>query len=62
MSRVLITHIGFVTMVLLAPATTEDQKLIRNWFCTRTRRNQVSEVIPGYMSRRAEPKDGTHKH
>ena len=27
MRRVLMTHIGFVTMVLLAPAMMEDQKL-----------------------------------
>lgn len=30
MSRVLMTHIGFVTIVLLAPATMEDQKLMKN--------------------------------
>lgn len=28
MSRVLITHIGFVAIVLLAPAMMDDQKLI----------------------------------
>lgn len=30
MSRVLMTHIGFVTTVLLAPAMIEDQKLMTN--------------------------------
>lgn len=30
MSRVLITHIGFVTIVLLAPAMIDDQKFMKN--------------------------------
>lgn len=35
MSRVLMTHMGFVTNVLLAPAMMDDQKLMKNWFfCT----------------------------
>ena len=32
--RVLITHMGFVTIVLLAPAIIEDQKLIGVLFCS----------------------------
>jgi hypothetical protein len=35
MRRVLMTQMGLVTTVLLAPATIEDQKLITNWFRTR---------------------------
>ncbi len=32
-SRVLITQIGFVTIVLLAPAIIEDQKLMKVLLC-----------------------------
>lgn len=37
MSRVLITQIGFVTIVLLAPAMIDDQKLMANWLRTGPR-------------------------
>lgn len=45
MSLVLITHMGFVTMVLLAPAIMDDQKLITNVFSAFSFR----------ISRRAQP-------
>lgn len=40
MSLVFITHIGFVTMVLLAPAIMDDQKFITKVFSVEQSLNQ----------------------
>ena len=47
--RVLITHMGFVTIVLLAPAIIEDQKLIAVLLCSTMSQIGNQSIIPSQL-------------
>lgn len=49
-NRVLITQMGLVTTVLLAPATIEDQKLIKVWLCSSEYETRISTKSTTYCS------------
>ena len=49
--RVLMTHMGLVTTVLLAPAKMDDQKLMASWLCTGAAGGQRARKQPGGRGR-----------